>query len=68
MSDTKLTIPEIAAKLRCGEWKAARLVRTGAIEAEKPAGKWLATEAAVDAYSATTSNRSTTRRRRRRSA
>lgn len=68
MSD--LTIPEIAAHLRCSETKAGQLCRSGAIEAFKPAGKWLASPEAVDAYKATTSNRvqSVQRRRRRRSA
>lgn len=65
---SRLTVPEIAARLRCSEWKAVRLCRSGLIEATKPAGKWLATPAAVDAYEETTSNRAPTRRRRRRAA
>lgn len=64
----RLTVPEIAAKLRCSEWFAVRLCRSGRIEATKPAGKWLATPAAVDAYEATTKNTAPTRRRRRRAA
>ena len=64
----RMTVPEIATRLRCSEWFAVRLCRSGRIEATKPAGKWLATPAAVDAYEATTNNQAPTRRRRRRAA
>lgn len=65
-----LTVPEVAERLRCSPWKAVRLIRSGAIEATKPAGQWLATPDAVDAYKASTSNRvqSVQRRRRRRAS
>lgn len=65
---TRLTIPELAAHLRCGEWAAARLVRTGQIEGSKVAGRWLVTEQAADAYVASQSNQAPSRQRRRRRA
>jgi excisionase family DNA binding protein len=64
MSD--LTRHEVAALLHCSPTTAGKLLRSGLIEAYKPAGKWLATPEAVDAYKASTSNRAPARRRRRR--
>lgn len=65
-----LTLPEIAERLRCSEYHARTLLRRGAIEGGKPAGRWAATEAAVDAYYRSTLNttQSVQRRRRRRAS
>lgn len=63
-----LTIPEIAARLRCTEWHVARLIRAGRIEATKPAKCWLATPEAIEAYKASMSNAAPARRRRRRAS
>ena len=60
----RLTLEEVAARLRCGHSTAGKLLRTGQIEASKVAGKWLATESAVDAYVAAKSNRARKRRAR----
>lgn len=63
-----LTVPEIAARLRCGEGTAKRLCASGALEASKVAGRWLATAESVGDYVQAQSNRtqSVQRRRRRR--
>ena len=65
-----LTVPEVAERLRCGEWTVKKLCRSGAIEASKVGGKWVATPEAVEDYVASQSNRvqSVQRRRRRRTA
>lgn len=66
---TLLTVPQIAAKLHCTEWTARRIINApDGIQASKVAGKWLATEADVDAYIESKSNRAPSARRRRRRA
>lgn len=65
---TYRTVPEIAARLRCGEGTAKKLCRSGELEASKVGGKWLATDESLEDYVRSQSNRtqSVARRRRRR--
>ena len=62
MSDY-LTLPEVAATLRCSERYAADLMRAGTLTASKVGGKWVTTGEHIAAYVARQSNN---RRRRRR--
>lgn len=70
MSTTYLTVPEIAERMRCSEWQAKRICRSGALRATKPNGRWLSTPEWVDEYMAGGENRvqSAARRRRRRAS
>ena len=64
MSDY-LTLPEVAATLRCSERYAADLMRAGTLTASKVGGKWVTTGEHIASYVARQSNN---RRRRRRGA
>lgn len=50
MSDPLLTIPDVMARLRCEDYTARRLLRTGIIPAALIGGKWKTRQSAVDAY------------------
>lgn len=66
---TELTVPEVAQRLRCGEWAVRRLINTpGGIRAAKVAGRWLVTEADLTEYRESQANRPKPRQRRRRAS
>lgn len=58
-----LTIPEVAAQMRCGQWHVKKLIGSGDLRATKPAGKWLIAPADLSAYVDSRSNRPRLRRR-----
>lgn len=61
-----LTVPEVAARLRCSEWAARRLINApDGIRAAKVAGRWLVEPDDIDAFLDKKANR---RRRRRRAS
>ena len=70
MTNTYLTVEEIAARLRCGEWHVRTLCRSGALRATKRHGRWYSTPEWADEYMEAGDNRaaSVQRRRRRRSS
>ena len=63
-----LIAEEVAERLRCNTFTARRLMAAGEIEAAKVAGRWIASESAVDAYVRSQMNTQTGTRRRRRRA
>jgi len=64
-----LTVPEVAARLRCKEWAARRLINApGGIRASKVAGRWLVHEDDLAAYLESQANRPKARQRRRRAS
>jgi excisionase family DNA binding protein len=66
---SNLTVPEVAALLRCNDDSVRRLINApGGIRASKVAGKWLVEEEDLAAYQATRANRPKPRQRRRRAA
>ena len=67
MSD--LTVPEVAAVLRCSQRVARDLINApGGIRAAKIAGRWLVSEEDLTAYRESQANRPKPRQRRRRAA
>ncbi|MGZ4519137.1 MAG: helix-turn-helix domain-containing protein [Mycobacteriaceae bacterium] len=64
-----LTVPEVAARLRCNHESVRRLINApGGIRAAKIAGRWLVTEEDLAAYEDSRANRPKPRQRRRRAA
>ena len=68
MTAHHLIAEEVADRLRCNVFTARRLMASGEIEAAKVAGKWIASEAAVDRYVESQLNSQPRQRRRRRRA
>lgn len=61
-----LTVPEVAARLRCGEWTVKRLINApGGIRASKVAGRWLVAEDDIEDYLDQRANRPARKRRKR---
>lgn len=62
---TRLTVPEVAERLRVSPWSVKRMIHSGVLRASKPGKQWLIDERDLDADLDATANRP---RRRRRSA
>lgn len=64
----RLTTQEVADRLRCSRWSAARLMQSGEVPSARIAGHWTCSEADLEAYIESQTTRvEPTRRRRRRS-
>jgi excisionase family DNA binding protein len=69
MNRMNLTVPEVAARLRCNNESVRRLINApGGIRAAKIAGRWLIHEDDLAAYEDARANRPKPRQRRRRAA
>lgn len=65
----KLTVPEVATRLRCNHNTVRKLINTpGGIRAAKVAGRWLVDEDDLTTYEDAQANRPKPRQRRRRAA
>ncbi len=65
---TPMTVPEVAARLRCAEWTVRRLAHAGELKASFISGRWLVRPEDLDAFLEEKSNRAPARRRRRRAS
>lgn len=64
-----LTVPEVAAKLRCSPWTVKRLINAPqGIRASKIAGRWLVSPEDLQAYRDARANRAKPRKRRQRAS
>lgn len=68
MTETPLTVPEVAAHLRCTDWTVRVMARRGDLRASLIGGRWLFQPSDVQAYLDERENRPVARRRRRRAS